>query len=377
LGSRKGGFDDLRGTLQQAFAALILNRDFNFTEMVYTHMWEHVKLKVEDRFIMYPRFVQMIINHQHSDLPKELADIMELKHMNDNTLRRVLSYRGKTANERPPVKRLFGHLADPEYKAPIGKKWHHEDSDSDVENIQEVSGSESSDEEEAGNVGAGTSSKTGETEVNPSAKTTQGLQERYPDMNTLFIDLQDVLDEGDQDTGLIPERERRSKEMADMASMGDVLGEGLERTAVDELLDAAAEAERKRKGKRIKTKAKRQRLVYTPSKPTSTSSPSATATPTGQTTQQTSTPVQPMPQSLQSPTVQTVGPSTASLQEQISQLSQIVIKLVNQNDERKTENERLLKTNQDLERQLVVLREEHIAQNLMIDEVQFNLFCAL
>jgi len=84
-----------------------------------------------------------------------------------------------------------------------------------------------------------------------------------------------------------------------------------------------------------------------------------------------------MPQSSQSPSIQTVGPSTASLQEQISQLSQIVIKLVNQNDEWKTENERLLKTNQDLERQLVVLREEHIAQNLMIDEVQFNLICVL
>jgi len=104
-------------------------------------------------------------------------------------------------------------------------------------------------------------------------------------MSSLFPDLQDVLDKDDQDTGLIPKRERRLKEMAEMASMGDVLGECIERTAVDELLDAAAAAERKRKGKRIKTKAKRQRLVYTPSKPTSTSSPSAATTPAGQSTQ--------------------------------------------------------------------------------------------
>ncbi|KAL8225986.1 hypothetical protein R6Q57_018543 [Mikania cordata] len=45
LGSRRGGFDDMRETIQCAFIALVLNKPFNFSEMIFNHMKENVVLK--------------------------------------------------------------------------------------------------------------------------------------------------------------------------------------------------------------------------------------------------------------------------------------------------------------------------------------------
>ncbi|KAD7117113.1 hypothetical protein E3N88_04381 [Mikania micrantha] len=143
LGSRRGGFDDMRETIQCAFAALVLNKPFNFSEMVFIHMKENVGLKGDKKFLMYPRFLQQIIDAQIPDLPKINADIIRLEHMNDITLNRVLSYRGK--ERKPTTRSLFGHLSRPDYRAPAGRRWRHDDSDSDVEDIVVPAGGDDSD----------------------------------------------------------------------------------------------------------------------------------------------------------------------------------------------------------------------------------------
>ncbi|KAD0254409.1 hypothetical protein E3N88_44555 [Mikania micrantha] len=154
LGSRRGGFDDMRETIQCAFAALVLNKPFNFSEMVFIHMKENVVLKGDKKFIMYPRFLQQIIDAQIPDLPKINADIIRLEHMNDITLNRVLSYRGK--ERKPTTRSLFGHLSRPDYRAPAGRRWRHDDSDSDIEDIVVPAGGDDSDGDD-GDGGAGPS----------------------------------------------------------------------------------------------------------------------------------------------------------------------------------------------------------------------------
>ncbi|KAI3819646.1 hypothetical protein L1987_13488 [Smallanthus sonchifolius] len=62
LGSRRGGFDDMCETIQSAFVALVLNIPFNFSEMVFTHLKENIYLKGDNAYLMYPRFLQMIID---------------------------------------------------------------------------------------------------------------------------------------------------------------------------------------------------------------------------------------------------------------------------------------------------------------------------
>ncbi|KAL8215923.1 hypothetical protein R6Q57_022760 [Mikania cordata] len=107
LGSRRGGFDDMRETIQCNFVALVLNRPFNFSEQ--------------------------LIDAQLPDLPKINADIIRLEHMNDTTLNRVMSYRGK--ERKPTMRSPLGHLARPDYVAPAGRRWRHADSDSELEDI--------------------------------------------------------------------------------------------------------------------------------------------------------------------------------------------------------------------------------------------------
>ncbi|KAL8224144.1 hypothetical protein R6Q57_019619 [Mikania cordata] len=156
LGSRRGGFDDMRETIQCAFVALVLNRPFNFSEMIFTHMKENVMLKGYKKFLMYPRFLQQLIDAQLPDLPKINADIIRLEHMNDITLNRVMSYRGK--ERKPTVRTLFGHLLRPDYIAPVGRRWMHEDSNSDMEDIV-IPGDEGDDDGDGGegDVGGGAS----------------------------------------------------------------------------------------------------------------------------------------------------------------------------------------------------------------------------
>ncbi|KAL8239527.1 hypothetical protein R6Q59_016094 [Mikania micrantha] len=76
LGSRRGGFDDLREIIQCAFVALVLNLPFNFSEMIFTHMEENVVLKGDKKFLMYPQFLQQIFDAQVPDLPKTNTDIL-------------------------------------------------------------------------------------------------------------------------------------------------------------------------------------------------------------------------------------------------------------------------------------------------------------
>ncbi|KAL8214415.1 hypothetical protein R6Q57_003864 [Mikania cordata] len=133
LGSRRGGFDDMRETIQCAFVALVPNRPFKISEMIFLHMKENVAMKGDKKFMMYPRFLQQLIDAQLPDLPKNNADIIRLEHMNDTTLNRVMSYRGK--ERKPTVCSLFGHLARPDYVAPAGRRWRHADFDSELEDI--------------------------------------------------------------------------------------------------------------------------------------------------------------------------------------------------------------------------------------------------
>ncbi|KAD3640168.1 hypothetical protein E3N88_29391 [Mikania micrantha] len=120
-------------------------------------MKENVILKGDKKFPMYPRFLQQIIDAQVPDLPKINADIVRLEHMNDTTLNRVLSYRGK--ERKPATRSLFGHLSRPDYRAPAGRRWRHNDSDSDVEDIVVPVGGDDSDGgddgDDAGVSGAG------------------------------------------------------------------------------------------------------------------------------------------------------------------------------------------------------------------------------
>lgn len=67
LDGRRGGFDECRIMLQSTFASLVLNKPFNFSEMVFYHLKGNCTTSTH-KFVMYPHFLRMIINHLEPNL---------------------------------------------------------------------------------------------------------------------------------------------------------------------------------------------------------------------------------------------------------------------------------------------------------------------
>ncbi|KAJ0840036.1 hypothetical protein HanPSC8_Chr14g0613981 [Helianthus annuus] len=64
----RGGTDQLNITQTAAFVALITNEPFNYSKYIFEGMKRNVTGIRKDKFIMYPRFLRMILNARYSDL---------------------------------------------------------------------------------------------------------------------------------------------------------------------------------------------------------------------------------------------------------------------------------------------------------------------
>ncbi|KAJ0681369.1 hypothetical protein HanPI659440_Chr16g0635051 [Helianthus annuus] len=86
LGHRKGGYDEYVDYVMNIITCLILNRTYNILKMIFNHMLDNIK---GERFLQYPRYVQMLLDDQIANLPKEDDDELELDHIDNETLRRL------------------------------------------------------------------------------------------------------------------------------------------------------------------------------------------------------------------------------------------------------------------------------------------------
>ncbi|KAD4586699.1 hypothetical protein E3N88_24300 [Mikania micrantha] len=132
LSMRKGTFDELRDLMRSAMVALILNKPLNFSGMIFRYMSDNIT-KAKDRFYMYPRFVQMLIDERLPEgmLPREASDLLKLKHMTDSSLGQFRVY--QRSGDAILEKEMIGHCARANYIAPEDNAWRHADSGSDVE----------------------------------------------------------------------------------------------------------------------------------------------------------------------------------------------------------------------------------------------------
>src|ERR1043165_7456342 len=99
FGSMSGGYDVMRKSIRALMVALILNKPFNVSGMILEHMLEPLRGLKNKKFLLYPRFIQMILVVQD--------------HMNLNTLVRMKGYKGVPLNERPPHKNLVTPQENP------------------------------------------------------------------------------------------------------------------------------------------------------------------------------------------------------------------------------------------------------------------------
>ncbi|KAJ0788411.1 hypothetical protein HanPI659440_Chr05g0191361 [Helianthus annuus] len=108
----------------------ILNRPYNISQVLFNHMVDNVK---GEKYIMYLRFIQMLLDDQLSNLPKDPADELKLQHMSSEILNRLNKYKGLTEDQEPRVKGMIGKIKNPNYVAPENDAWRHENSNSEDE----------------------------------------------------------------------------------------------------------------------------------------------------------------------------------------------------------------------------------------------------
>ncbi|HEY5235956.1 MAG TPA: hypothetical protein VIJ14_07250 [Rhabdochlamydiaceae bacterium] len=68
LSNRKAGFDVLSHATQSAMTALVLNKPFNFSGLIFSYMKNNTSSRL--KFLLYPRFIQLILDAVAPNLPK-------------------------------------------------------------------------------------------------------------------------------------------------------------------------------------------------------------------------------------------------------------------------------------------------------------------
>jgi len=344
--------------------ALVLNRPFNFSEMTYQHLKENVAAAGNKKFLMFPRFLQMIFNVQLPDLPKEPSDILRQAHMTDDTLSRLLAYRQRAVP--PPNKRLIGHLINPSYQPPKNrKKWRNDGSDSDVEHILVPESDDDDDDvDEAVTTTATTATATA---YNPSSPV------------DVQINVEDLIGSGadydseathDDTSALIPRKRRREASGEAGSSHAAHQADFIADLASDDILQALEKEaeETPKKTKRIKHMARRRREFVHVTQPTTTvaTAPSTMPTTTVVVTQTTSIPAQ-QQQTTPIFTTSTTGPSipvitpsqVADLQSQLASLNSMIIRLFNKSEDQQTQIQQLIKSNEEKDLQMALERDSH------------------
>ncbi|MFS7997034.1 hypothetical protein Hanom_Chr12g01136971 [Helianthus anomalus] len=127
LSHRKGGYDVMRDYQMCMVMTLVLNKKYKFSKIVFHYMVENITSK--SKTWIYPRFVQMMLDHAYPDLERdEKNDLLELYHMDNETLKVLARYH---TNHPEPKKKaeFFGFIKDKNYQDPDPvdhQKWRND-----------------------------------------------------------------------------------------------------------------------------------------------------------------------------------------------------------------------------------------------------------
>ncbi|KAF5781420.1 hypothetical protein HanXRQr2_Chr11g0483421 [Helianthus annuus] len=122
LSNRRSGYDMTSNDLIGLMVALVLNKPFIISKYLFSNMKENLRRTSASghKFWMYPRFLQMIMNVQHPDLPKAANDVLKIDVMIEHSLKIFKGVAAKCYPEEAPRK-MFGALEDKNYVAPANE----------------------------------------------------------------------------------------------------------------------------------------------------------------------------------------------------------------------------------------------------------------
>ncbi|MFS7912325.1 hypothetical protein Hanom_Chr02g00128671 [Helianthus anomalus] len=116
LSHRKGGYVVMRDYQMNMVTALVLNKKYNFSKIIFHYMKENITSG--SKTWIYPRFVQMMLDHAYPDLVKdEDNDLLALYHIDNDTL--IILSRYHKNNPEPKTKaEFFGFIKSASYEDP-------------------------------------------------------------------------------------------------------------------------------------------------------------------------------------------------------------------------------------------------------------------
>ncbi|MFS7999958.1 hypothetical protein Hanom_Chr12g01172751 [Helianthus anomalus] len=83
ISKSRAGYDMDGNDLVGLMVALVLNKPFNISKFIFVNMKENLRRTgsrtSSNKFWMYPRFLQMIMNVQHPNLPKSDNDLLKIE----------------------------------------------------------------------------------------------------------------------------------------------------------------------------------------------------------------------------------------------------------------------------------------------------------
>ncbi|KAI3827764.1 hypothetical protein L1987_01847 [Smallanthus sonchifolius] len=223
ISSRKAGKDAMGHDLAAAMVGLSLNKGYNFSYYIFKAINDQINTAERFRFLLYPRFVQLMINDALPNLPA-IGERLQVKRVDKRVFAQFL--KPGSVDPTPVHTELFGHLINEAYVAPGDWRWYSPDSEpelsehSDEQQEQQPKEMDSDDgssddgDGEGGNDGAeGSDSKATESDSSDSDDSPSQVHPRRMAKVTLLESSSKRSDseatESDSDSDAAIQRQRR------------------------------------------------------------------------------------------------------------------------------------------------------------------------
>ncbi|KAI3807430.1 hypothetical protein L1987_23358 [Smallanthus sonchifolius] len=115
ISSRKAGKDAMGHDLAATMVGLSLNRGYNFSRYVFKALNDQINTAERFRFLLYPRFVQLLIDDALPNLPATW-ERLQVKRVDKRVFAQFL--KPDSVEPNPEHTALFGHLINEAYVAP-------------------------------------------------------------------------------------------------------------------------------------------------------------------------------------------------------------------------------------------------------------------
>ncbi|XP_022003992.2 uncharacterized protein LOC110901472 [Helianthus annuus] len=135
----KGSYDTMSDYQMNMVTALVLNKKYNFSHIVFHYMAENITTKCKTW--MYPRFVQMLIDHAYPEIERNLKnDLLVQSHMSNDSLKQLARYHPNHPEPKIGAE-FFGFIKDVNYVDPDPvdhQNWRNEEEMKEAAHAEEL-----------------------------------------------------------------------------------------------------------------------------------------------------------------------------------------------------------------------------------------------